>query len=122
MAPRWQGSRHSGKPARQARLLNLNRRSMFAVIPGSSLFNGGTIMNFTRSGIWYVVMAVVIAIAGATYGQEKSTAGGNHSILRSADLKWTPIIKGCDLARVNVDSSVQDAPSVRRLPSSAAPQ
>jgi quercetin dioxygenase-like cupin family protein len=88
---------------------------MFAVIPGSSLVNGGTIMNFTRSGILYVVMAAVIAIAGATYGQEKSTADGNHGILRSADLKWTPIIKGCDLARVNGDSSVEGAPFVLRL-------
>ena len=115
MAPRPQAQRHRGNPARQARLLNLNRRSMFAVIPGSSLFNGGTIMNFTRSGILYVVMAAVIAIPGATYGQEKSTAGGNHGILRSADLKWTPIIKGCDLARVNGDSSVEGAPFVLRL-------
>jgi len=88
---------------------------MFAVIPGSSLFSGGTIMNFTRSGILHVVMAAVIAIPGATYGQEKSTAGGNHGILRSADLKWTPIIKGCDLASVNGDSSVEGAPFVLRL-------
>jgi quercetin dioxygenase-like cupin family protein len=88
---------------------------MFAVIPGSPLVNGGTMMNFTRSGILYVVMAAVIAIAGATYAQEKSTAGGNHGILRSADLKWTPIIKGCDLARVNGDSSVEGVPFVLRL-------
>jgi quercetin dioxygenase-like cupin family protein len=112
---RSQARRHSVKPTRQARLLNRNRRSMFAVIPGSSLFNGGTIMNFTRSGILYVVMAAVIAIAGATYGQEKSTAGGNHGILRSADLKWTAIIKGCDLAAVNGDSLVEGAPFVLRL-------
>jgi quercetin dioxygenase-like cupin family protein len=115
MAPRSPARRPGGKATRQARLLNLNRRSMFAVIPGSSLFNGGTIMHFTRSEIWYVVMAAVIAIAGATYGQEKSTAGGNHGILRSADLKWTPIIQGCDLARVNGDSSVEGAPFVLRL-------
>src|SRR5260370_36670177 len=115
VAPRSQARRHSGKPARQARLLNLNRRSMFAVIPGSCLFNGGTIMNFTRSEILYVVMAAVIAIAGATYGQAKRTAAGDHGILRSADLKWTPIIKGCDLASVNCDSCVECAPFVLRL-------
>src|SRR5260370_27806870 len=89
MAPRPQARSHSGKPARQARLLNLNRRSMFAVIPGSSLFNGGTIMNFTRSGILYVVLAAVITIAGATYGQKKRTASRNTVILLSGVLKWT---------------------------------
>ena len=67
IAPRSHARRHSGKPARQARLLNLNRRSMFAVIPGSSLFNGGTIMNFSRLGVLYVALAAVMAIAGGIY-------------------------------------------------------
>jgi hypothetical protein len=88
---------------------------MFAFIPGSSGFNGGTIMNFTRLGILYVALAAVMAIAGAAYNQQESTAVGNHSILRSADLKWTPIIKGCDLAAVNGDSTVEGAPFVLRL-------
>ena len=72
-------------------------------------------MHITRSRILYVVMAAVIAVAGVTYGQEKTAAGGNHGILRSADLKWTPIIKDCDLATVNGDSTVEGAPFVLRL-------
>jgi redox-sensitive bicupin YhaK (pirin superfamily) len=88
---------------------------MFAVIPGSSRFNGGTIMNFSRLGVLCVALAAVMAIAGAAYSQEKNTANDNHGIMRSADLKWTPIIKGCDLAAVNGDSSVEGAPFVLRL-------
>ena len=54
-----------------------------------------------------------MAIAGAAYSQEKTSAG--HGIVRSADLKWTPIIKGCELASVAGDSSADGAPFTLRL-------
>jgi quercetin dioxygenase-like cupin family protein len=72
-------------------------------------------MNFTRSWIVSAALIVTVAIVGAAYSQEKNTAGAGHGIVRSADLKWTPIVKGCDLAAVNGDSSMQGAPFVLRL-------
>ena len=72
-------------------------------------------MNFSRLGVLYVALAAVMAIAGAAYSQEKNTAGDNHGILRSADLKWTPIIKGCDLAPVSGDPNADGEPFVLRL-------
>jgi len=72
-------------------------------------------MNFTRSWIVCAALIVTAAIVCAAYSQEKNTAGAGHGIVRSADLKWNPIIKGCDLAAVTGDSSVEGAPFVVRL-------
>jgi anti-sigma factor ChrR (cupin superfamily) len=52
--------------------------------------------------------------AGA-YSQEKKESGAAPKILHYGDLKWTPIIKGCDLASVAGDSDVEGAPFVMRL-------
>ena len=60
------------------------------------------------------VLAVVTAFGARIYGQEKSDATA-HKIVRFADLKWTPIMKGCDLAPVSGDSSVEGAPFVLRI-------
>jgi hypothetical protein len=72
-------------------------------------------MNFRRSGITFAVFAGAVVIAGAAYSQEKSAASGSHGILHPSDLKWTPIIKGCDTAAVNGDPSAEGAPFVLRL-------
>ena len=73
-------------------------------------------MNFTRLGFVLAAVATVIAIVSAAYSQEKSSTNGSaHGIMRSADLKWTPIIKGCDLAALNGDSSAEGTPFVLRL-------
>jgi quercetin dioxygenase-like cupin family protein len=72
-------------------------------------------MNFTRSWIVCAALIVPAALACAAYSQEKNTAGAGHGIVRSGDLKWNPIIKGCDLAAVYGDSSVEGAPFVVRL-------
>ncbi len=72
-------------------------------------------MNFTRSGIISVVLTVAVAIAGTASSQEKNTAGAGHGILRSADLKWTPIIKGCDMAAIGGDPSAEGTPFTLRL-------
>jgi quercetin dioxygenase-like cupin family protein len=72
-------------------------------------------MNFTCSWIVSAALIVTVVIGGAAYSQEKDAAGADHGVVRSADLKWTPIIKGCDLAAVNGDSSVEGAPFVLRL-------
>jgi quercetin dioxygenase-like cupin family protein len=61
------------------------------------------------------VLVAVIAFTLATKGQEKSEAGASHKIVHSGDLKWTPIIKGCDLAAVTGDSNAEGTPFVLRI-------
>lgn len=72
-------------------------------------------MKRNRSGTLCVVAAALIAAASGAYSQEKSATALSHKILHSGDLKWTPIIKGCDMAAVNGDPSAEGAPFVIRL-------
>jgi hypothetical protein len=57
----------------------------------------------------------LIACGPLAYGQDKPDAAASHKIVRSADLKWSPIIKGCDLAPVSGDPAADGAPFVLRL-------
>jgi anti-sigma factor ChrR (cupin superfamily) len=64
------------------------------------------------------VCAVLIAAAAITMtvsSQEKKEMAEMAKIVHFGDLKWTPIIKGCDLATVSGDSSADGAPFVVRL-------
>ena len=45
--------------------------------------------------------AFAVAGAGRMYSQEKKDAVDAHKIVHFGDLKWTSIIKGCDLAAVD---------------------
>jgi quercetin dioxygenase-like cupin family protein len=57
-----------------------------------------------------------IAVMGmAAPGQEKKEGMEAPKIMHFGDLKWTPIIKGCDLASVAGDMNVEGAPFVLRL-------
>ena len=63
-----------------------------------------------------LVMAGTIGLGMRAFAQEKAEAP--HKIVRYGDLKWTPIIKGCDLAAVSGDpnaerNTVCDSNSVR---------
>jgi anti-sigma factor ChrR (cupin superfamily) len=58
---------------------------------------------------------LAIAVATRTYSQEKKDAGEAHKIVHFGDLKWTPIIKGCDLAAVDGDPNAEGAPFVLRI-------
>jgi anti-sigma factor ChrR (cupin superfamily) len=65
-------------------------------------------------------LAAALAIAGAarSYGQdkqEKKDAGDAHKIVHFGDLKWTPIIKGCDVASVDGDMTAEGTPFVIRI-------
>ncbi len=61
-------------------------------------------------------LAVATVAAGPRmYSQEKKEAGDTHKIVHFGDLKWTPIIKGCDLASVAGDSNAEGTPFVVRL-------
>jgi anti-sigma factor ChrR (cupin superfamily) len=62
-------------------------------------------------------LAAALGIAGATrgYSQEKKEAGEVHKIVHFGDLKWTPIMKGCDLAPVDGDMNAEGTPFVLRI-------
>jgi hypothetical protein len=65
-------------------------------------------------------LAAGIAIAGGSQGngqdkQEKKDAEDAHKIVHFGDLKWTPIIKGCDLAPVDGDMKAEGTPFVLRI-------
>ena len=55
------------------------------------------------------------ALAAAVYSQEKKEASEAHKIVHYGDLKWTPIMKGCELAAVSGDPSAEGAPFVLRI-------
>jgi anti-sigma factor ChrR (cupin superfamily) len=62
-----------------------------------------------------IVATTLTAFAVASYTQEKKESDSAHKIVRFGDLKWTPIIKGCDLAPVSGDPNADGAPFVIRL-------
>jgi anti-sigma factor ChrR (cupin superfamily) len=61
------------------------------------------------------LMAVLLACSTFAYSQEKSGTDPSHMIVSAGDLKWAPIIKGCELAPVSGDSGVDGAAFVLRL-------
>jgi quercetin dioxygenase-like cupin family protein len=78
-------------------------------------FTEGVSMKISCKGT-LVVAATVMAIAGvAALAQEKKEAAGGHGIVHTAELKWTPIIKGCELASVGGDMNADGTPFVLRL-------
>src|SRR4029077_3489325 len=68
-----------------------------------------------RIGIVCAALIGVAALGTAVYSQEKKEGAEAHKIVRFGDLKWTPIIKGCDLAAVSGDPNADGAPFVVRL-------
>src|SRR5256884_8693693 len=61
-----------------------------------------------------VVFLSIAAPAMAAFSQERKESSEAHKIVRFGDLKWTPIIKGCDLAPVALDMNAEAAPFVLR--------
>jgi anti-sigma factor ChrR (cupin superfamily) len=61
------------------------------------------------------LLAGVVAFGGRVYSQEKAETAAPHKIVRSGELKWTPIIKGCELAPVSGDANADGTPFVIRL-------
>src|SRR5262249_20834071 len=56
------------------------------------------------------MLAGMVVMGMRSVGQEAP-----HKIVRYADLKWTPIIKGCDLAAVSGDPNAEGTPFVVRI-------
>jgi anti-sigma factor ChrR (cupin superfamily) len=69
--------------------------------------------NFLKSSCALASALAVFAVA--SHSQEKKESDSAHKIVRSGDLKWAPIIKGCDLAPVSGDPNADGAPFVLRL-------
>src|ERR1700730_5101514 len=49
------------------------------------------------------------------FGQEKTESAESHKIVRFGDLKWAPIMKGCELAPVSGDPGSEGTPFVLRI-------
>jgi anti-sigma factor ChrR (cupin superfamily) len=63
-----------------------------------------------------VCALIVPLLALSLAGQAKKEASvPAHKIVHYGDLKWTPIMKGCDLAAVSGDPSAEVAPFVLRI-------
>jgi quercetin dioxygenase-like cupin family protein len=75
----------------------------------------GTKMNRDRAAIFWAVVAALAAMVATGNSQEKKEGDAAHKIVHYGELKWTPIIKGCDLAAVSGDSNAEGAPFVLRI-------
>jgi quercetin dioxygenase-like cupin family protein len=58
---------------------------------------------------------VTLAFAGSSLGQEKKADDAGHGIVKPADLKWTAIMQGCELAPVSGNPDAAGEPFVIRL-------
>src|ERR1700739_5184225 len=72
-------------------------------------------MKKNRVGIAVVALAGIAVMAMGSYSQVKKEGPEAHKIVHYGDLKWTAIIKGCDLAPVSGDPNTEGAPFVLRL-------
>ena len=58
---------------------------------------------------------MIAALSMAVSGQEKKESTEAHKIVHFGDLKWTPIIKGCELAVVDGNPDAEGQPFVIRF-------
>jgi len=72
-------------------------------------------MNKNRLGSVCAALIGLAAAATGVHSQEKKESAEAQKIVHFGDLKWTPIIKGCDVASVSGDSSAEGAPFVVRI-------
>jgi hypothetical protein len=64
------------------------------------------------------ICAALLGIAALTItasSQDKKEGMEAHKIVHFGDLKWTPIIKGCDIAPVAGDMNAEGTPFVLRI-------
>jgi quercetin dioxygenase-like cupin family protein len=73
----------------------------------------GTKMNKYFLKSFCALAAALFAVA--SHCQEKKESDSATKIVHFGDLKWTPMIKGCDLAPVSGDPNADGAPFVLRL-------
>jgi quercetin dioxygenase-like cupin family protein len=75
----------------------------------------GTSMNKNLFKSVCVAATLLAVFAAASYSQDKKANDSAHKIVRYGDLKWTGIIKGCEIATVAGDPNADGAPFVIRL-------
>jgi quercetin dioxygenase-like cupin family protein len=69
--------------------------------------------NFTGK-VCIALIGIAAFVTGA-FSQEKKEGMGAHKIVHFGDLKWMPIMKGCDLAPVSGEFNAEGAPFVLRI-------
>ena len=72
-------------------------------------------MNIRSKHALEIGMAAVALCCSVGRAQEKKDAVGGHAVVHVADLKWSPIMKGCELASLAGDMNAEGAPFVLRL-------
>ncbi len=72
-------------------------------------------MKKNQMGIVCAALVGIVALTVAASSQEKKESKEAHKIVHFGDLKWTPIIKGCELASVAGDYNAEGEPFVVRL-------
>jgi len=72
-------------------------------------------MSKAKLGKYPAVFVAIAALAIVAFGQERKVSTEAHKIVHFGDLKWTPIIKGCDLAPVAGDMNAEGEPFVLRI-------
>jgi anti-sigma factor ChrR (cupin superfamily) len=60
-------------------------------------------------------LAAAFAVGGMRGNSQDKKEVEAHKIVHFGDLKWTPIIKGCDVASVDGDMNAEGTPFVLRL-------
>ena len=71
-------------------------------------------MNRKCIGLACFVVAMGLSLASVASGQESKAPEG-HGVIKTTDLKWAPIMKGCEMAPVSGDPSAEGTPFVIRL-------
>jgi len=72
-------------------------------------------MKMNRLGIVCATLIGLTAVVMGVHSQEKKESAEAHKIVHFGDLKWTPIIKGCDIAAVEGNPEAEGQPFVIRL-------
>jgi quercetin dioxygenase-like cupin family protein len=72
-------------------------------------------MNKNRLVRFFAMATGLTLLAIVGHSQEKKENEAAHKIVHYGDLKWTPIIKGCDIAPVSGDFNAEGTPFVLRF-------
>jgi hypothetical protein len=77
--------------------------------------HGDKEMNNSLVQTIFVLSLALVAFVVPSMSQEKKAGDSAHKIVHSGDLKWTPIIKGCEIALVEGNLDAEGQPFVARF-------
>ena len=72
-------------------------------------------MKMNQLGIVCATLIGLTALVMGVHSQKKKESAEAHKIVHFGDLKWTPIIKGCDIAAVEGNPEAEGQPFVIRF-------